>query len=34
MRVPVRERGRFVTACGLRKVAGSPGGRYENYDRR
>jgi len=29
MRVPERERGRFVTTCGLRKVAGCPGGRYE-----
>jgi integrase len=29
MRVPVRERGRFASTCGLRKVAGSPGGRYE-----
>jgi hypothetical protein len=29
MRVSVRERGRFASTCGLRKVAGSPGGRYE-----
>lgn len=29
MRVPVRVRGRFASTCGLRKVAGSPGGRYE-----
>jgi hypothetical protein len=29
MRVSVRERGRFASTCGLRKVAGRPGGRYE-----
>src|SRR5712692_4147519 len=29
MRAQARERGRFVSNCGLRKVAGAPGGRYE-----
>lgn len=29
MRDVARERGRFVSTCGLRKVAGYPGGRYE-----
>src|SRR6266571_4130266 len=29
MRIPARERGRFVTTSGLRKVKCAPGGQYE-----
>src|SRR5712692_515434 len=31
MRIKTREHGRFVSLSGLRKVVGSPGGRYELF---